>query len=674
MLTIDEIYNLQRHIKQCFDQREYSEIEAAFAPLSNHDLHYALNVKFIFNNQVDGYGLLMQTLQEWIKECPQSYLPYLYMASYWQIIADTERGIQSMDIITELQHMRFSIASDQLHFWCLKTIELNPKCVAAYNILLEAAGRYGTPYWFDISRTDSVDYSCEDYNEVALDYLNSHHGYIPPTGTITLKLSPPTSEEENFFPLYWLRKIIELEPQHLPSRKLIIVFLGPNWYGDKKKSKINEFLKSDYCSALSKQQMKYFLEDIKSGHAILHIIGSPRSYLAKIKKDNNRIQKIINSASELSHEEAILKIFFFIDHYNSILDAISHEDKRMEKILAENIYQLLHRATTLDCSWVMFSRSNDTYLLLAKFMKDYQMEDTLGILNKLSAYTNLSNQTSPFEMLYAVFSTYFPIANVDKSQQRDEVIDRFLIKENNLDYDSFKSSVYLICKSGYAIPVRDALLDLANKHESIKALILLHELYNNNIPNLSTLMKISHDSNLAHRFLQPALDMKSKTAILIKSRNLEKDIELCSDGTRRTSLINERERLLKFNIELGDPTAQYDYACSLISSNDKNKIQDGLYIEAPKVLFQNQVRRDQLAYIAYLYAFCAYNGRGMDKNIYVMDFWINQAILLHVGHEYCQFLSIVRERSTGIIYNLRLKYGKKRVSPKMKTLIDTFTA
>ncbi|EMH4163837.1 DUF4034 domain-containing protein [Pluralibacter gergoviae] len=540
MLTIDEIYNLQRHIKKYLDQREYSEIEAAFTPLSNHDLHYALNVKFIFNNQVDGYGLLMQTLQEWIKECPQSYLPYIYMASYWQMIADTARGMQSMDIITKLQYMRFSIASDQLHFWCLKTIELNPKCVAAYNILLEAAGRYGVPYWFDISRTDSVDYSCEDYNEVALDYLNSHHGYIPPTGTITLNLSPPTSEEENFFPLYWLRKIIELEPQHLPSRKLIIVFLGPNWYGDKKKSKINEFLKSDYCSALSKQQMKYLLKDIKSGHVILHFIGSPRSYSAMMKKDNNRIQKLIKSISEFSHEEALLKILFFINYYNSILDTVSHEDKRIEKIQAENIYQLLHRATTLECSWVMFLGSNDIYQSLAKFMRYYQMEDTLGVLNKLSAYTNLSNQTSPFEMVYAVFSTYFPIDNVDKSQQRDEIIDRFLIKDNNFDYDTFKSSVYLICQSGYAIAVRDALLDLANKYESIKALVLLHELYNNNIPDLATLMEISHDSNLAHKLLQPALNVKSKTAILIKSRNLEKDIELCNDDTQRTSLINER--------------------------------------------------------------------------------------------------------------------------------------
>lgn len=669
MKSLLEINDLQQHVKRNLSQKNYHNLEQLFAPLAELDLHKVLQIQFLFNPQVEDVNEILQQLHAWKEEVPQSYYPYVFIAGFWYMTAANERGIQTMDRVTPAQYQRFSIANDQFFYWALKTLELNPKSVVIYNKLLEASGRFGIPDWLELPVNQPIEFTCAHYDDDARKYISSFDGYSLPEGLIKITLSTPTADEISFIPLYWLRHILITAPGHIESRKTIIRLLSPRWYGDEKYEKAYQFLESEYCSGLSVLQMK-ILHREKEYDRLTAYNTLPSVNLRKaLEKREIQFAELVND--HLSDEEDSLTRFEYIDFCYHILTTMPDDRKNSRDALVWSIYQSLHDIVKLASPWIIFYRATEVFNVLFSMMKIFEFEDKLNVFDDLSRQTKYRNLTSPIEVLYSALAANFPLSDMFLENQRESIEDYYISGEKNLDYGMFRLHIFILSKMGYAASIKSVIEKFSTEYRGINASILCYEIYHGNAPGLAKMFSVNTNIDKANMFLNIAIQRSSSQAMLIKSRDLETLIEGNDNPSEKAELTIERERLLKINIQSGDALSQYDYACSLIASSDEKQIRQGLFIEAPKVLLQAGVRIDQMAYIAYLYAFCAFNARGMDKNLFVMDFWIKQAMQWDADPNYWNFLQKVKEGvALRPLYNYYVKRSKGKISEEMKIIME----
>lgn len=669
MQTLVEIYDLQQQLKHRLSQKQYQDLEVLFAPLTGQDLQKTLNIQFIFNPEVDDTNVILSHLHSWQQATPDSYYPYVFLASFWHRIANNERGIQTMDSITPGQHLRFSIANDQLFYWALKALEFNAECIAACHLLLEASGRFGTPDWLELPVTQPLYFSCADYNQEASAYLSLFTAYSVPHSPICLTLPSPTVDEQRFIPFYWLRNILAIDPNHIESRKIIIRLLSPRWYGDEKYKSVDHFLAGHYCSGLSELQIN-ILEREKEFDRLTSYHTLPLTHYRKaLKKREKQFRSFL--AAPLTKQEDSLALFEYIHFSYHVLMTFPEKRKKSNDNRVKDIYQTLHHIVKLASPWILFYQAHDIFHQLISLMKLYEFEDSLNVFEDLARHTRYRNLTSSIEVLYSALAANVPLANILLSAERERIEHYYLLSEHNFDYYSFRMHIFILCAMGYAASIKSVLEKFAIEHRAINASILFYEIYNGNTPGLANMLMIKPDAEKAPPFLATAIQQGSSQAILIKSRDLEDVIERSSNPSEQSALAAEREKLLKFNIHRGDAVSQYDYACSLIASSEAQQIHQGLFIEAPKVLSEGRVRMDQMAYIAYLYAFCSFNARGMSKNLYLVDFWIHQAMTWAPDINYFNFLVKVKEGlAFRPMYRYYLKRDKEKVSEEMKKIMN----
>ncbi|MFZ4835220.1 DUF4034 domain-containing protein [Rouxiella sp. Mn2063] len=669
MQSLVEIYDLQQQVKHKLSQKKYQDIDVLFAPLQGQDLQNTLRIQFIFNPQIDDHNVILSQLHDWQQETPGSYYPYVFFASFWHTLAAKERGMQTMDYVTPSQRLRFGVASDQFFYWALKTLEFNPDCVAAYNMLLGASGNFGMPDWLELPITQPIHFSCTHYNEEAKTFLSSFPGYIVPQDSIGITLPPLSSEEHNFIPFYWLRNILVIDPEHIESRKITLKFLSPRWYGDEKYENVHQFLASDYCSGLSAQQIKILQREKEFDRLTAYNTLSPNNYRKELDRREKQFTDLITVP--LTNEDDSEALFEYIDFCYHILTNMPDSRQETNDNMVRNIYQALHHIVNLSSPWIIFYRAEEVFNLLIFMMKLYEFEDNHNVFEELATQTQYRNLTSPLEILYSALAASFSLANIHLTAQRESIEHYYISDERKLDYNIFRSHILVLCKMGYATSIKPVLERFATKYQAINALVLCYEIYHGDAPNLAQMLSIQPNTDKANSFLDIAVQQGASQAIFIKSRDLENLIESSSNPSEKSALTVEREKLLKLNIQLGDAVSQYDYACSLIASDVEQQIQQGLFVEAPKVLSEARVRLDQRAYIAYLYAFCAFNARGMSKNFFVMDFWINQAVVWDPDPDYINFLQKIKEGvALQPLYKYYLKRDKGKVSAEMAKIMN----
>ena len=473
----------------------------------------------------------------------------------------------------------------------------------------------------------------------------------------------------SFIPLYWLRHILITEPEHIESRKTIIRFLSPRWYGDEKYEKVAQFLTSNYCSGLSALQMKILQREKEYDQLTAYNTLPSTNFRKALGKSEKQFAELVND--HLNDQEDSLTRFEYIDFCYHILTTMPDDRQNSRDDLVRNIYQSLHDIVRLAAPWIIFYRAAEVYNVLFSMMKIYEFEDKLNVFDDLSRQTRYRNLTSPMEVLYSALAANFSLSDINLETQRETIENYYISAESNFDYGMFRLHIFILSKMGYAAAIKPVIEKFASEYRAVNASILCYEIYHGNTPGLAKMFSVTNNSDKANNFLDIAIQRKSSQAILIKSRDLETLIEGNDNPSEKAELAIERERLLKLNIQSGDALSQYDYACSLIASSDDKQIRQGLFIEAPKVLMQAQVRLDQLAYIAYLYAFCAFNARGMDKNLCVMDFWIKQAMQWDADPNYWNFLQKVKEGvALPPLYRYYVKRSKGKISEEMKSIME----
>ncbi len=669
MKSLIEIYDLQQQVKQNLNLENYQRIESLFAALQNQDLQQVLQIQFVFNPQLAGVDGILQQLHGWQRAIPQSFYPSVLMASFWHMIAATERGIQTMDRVSPAQHLRASAANDQFFYWALKALEFNPKSVTTYNALLEASGRLGMPDWLQLPLNQTINFSCLHYHQEAKEFITSFAGYEIPEGQINVVLSPPSAEEKGFTPLYWLNCILTIEPEHIASRKTLVRLLSPRWYGDENYENVTRFLASDYCANLSALQIKILQREKEYDQLTAYNTLPSLNFRKALEKRGKQFAERVNE--HITVEEDALTRFEYIDFCYHVLTYMPDLSSELKDSLVKNIYQSLHHIVKSSPSWILFYRANEIFNILFSMMKIYEFDDELKIFDDLSRQTQYRNLTSPAEVLYRALAANFPLSVVSPGAESEAIEQYYIAGERNVDYPQFRLHIFILSLMGYSAAIKPVLEKFSSQYHAVNASILCCEIYSGDTPNLAKMLSVTKDSEKANTFLDVAVQRESSHAILIKSRQLETLIEDSRDPSEKSSLALEREALLKRNIQSGDALSQYDYACSLIASSDEKQVQKGLFIEAPKVLIDARIRLDQLAYIAYLYAFCAFNGRGMDKNFFVMDFWINLALQWDADPGYLTFLQKVRE-GAGLrpLYNWYVKRSKAKVSAEMMNIME----
>jgi hypothetical protein len=670
MQSLVEIYDLQQQVKEKISQKKYQDIEALFAPLSRKDLQNVLQFPFIFNSQVEGLDSILSQLQEWQQETPHSYYPYVFFASFWFITAANQRGKQTIDRVTPAQRQNCSAANDQFFYWALKTLEFNPQCETAYTMLLEASGYFSMPEWLDFLVTKPIRYSCESYNEEAVKFISSFTTYSIPHGSININLPSPSEEEERFIPFYWLRRILAIAPDHMISRKVVIKLLSPRWYGGEKYEDIDYFLASDYCSGLSELDIKILQREKEYDQLTSYNTLPLLNYRKELKRRASNFIDLINSP--LTKDETSRTLLEYVYFCNHVLETDPKAKQSAKDDMVESVYQSLHHIVKLASPWFLFYQSEEIFNQLISFMKLYEFDDKSHVFDDIARQTQFRNLTSPIDVLYSTFAANFTLASISLFTQRESLERYYMLAEKNFDYYIFRLHIFMLCKMGYASSIKPVLERFAIENRATSASLLFYEIYHGNVPGMAGMLSIHPDENKEREFLDIAVKQGSTHAILIKSRDLESLIERSTKPSVKSELALERERLLKQNIQLGDAVSQYDYACSLISSSEEQQIIKGLFIEAPKVLAESRVRLDQLAYIAYLYAFCAFNGRGMRKNIFVMDFWMNMALAWYPDLEYQDFYTTAKH-AVGIkpFYNSALKKGRGKIPEEMKKIMNS---
>ncbi|WP_191091649.1 DUF4034 domain-containing protein [Affinibrenneria salicis] len=676
MLSFNDIFTTRAMLRGYLQQGNYAALSAFLdnarrqmkANRDAFDYLFFSSLGFLIDVRGTDSRHIAQQLVDWHDAQPDVGYPCQLLANHWLNIASEERGGYYAEYVCHNQWQRAYVSNELLFYWAAKAISLDKDCAPLYLHLLMASGHFYQPAWF-LNQREPIVFTLSSYSDEAVRFVRQQGGWPTHPQPFITGLPPASDDEEDFPPRYWLERVLECDAQNLSARKQLIYYLYPRWYGDDKHKDIDNFIASDYCRALSPQQRNVLLRE-KEYDSVNNPGNWPASNKSRaVLKLDEDFRKLLSL--DMSTWDRIDGYLYYAGMCNAYLLDAEKQFYKLSSHFARRIYDSLTLILASGENWQIFNYSDLILTWLSEILAypEYGVDDSQHLLQRCLEMTQGQGDGATERALCA-FAGFSPALGLRLPLPAETYLERLVATGERIDSAMLETILPRLIGLGSAGDARRFLQALAGR-DVMNAALLLNDIYGGRQPSLAAKLEIAPAADRADQYLQQACRQHSAAALFLKSRVLEDRMDAAADSAEKSALQAARCELLRKAIAAGHPVAQYDYACALVWSDDERQITQALRHECAAVLLEGRVSWEQLAYMAYVYAFAALNARGMEKNYYLAHLWIEFAQKWDTDKAYTDF-QLCMKQSFGFdfVFKRRAKKDQQRVPEWMSGLIE----
>lgn len=673
--SLDELYELQHHLHCLLKEKNYRALsrffhsvrQAQYTQLPAGRLALISSLAFLFpQNQLARDDVHAQLLA-WHFACPEDATPCLLLAESWFAIASETLRTGASVAPGGQPVPRVVVANTAGFSWAVQAIASGSYCPAVFMLLMNAAGYLGTPagakngLW-------PVTFPAHQFGEDALAFARQYGALPLDKGPVSLSLRLPTYSETRFPALYWFNRTMECDPANIAAREQWVRLLSPLHYGDARYQAVNHFLSSEHCQNLAlpvrNQLWRAKIYDKINNPVLWPLPG--KTY--RIRRLDARFRQLLSLPL---HPEAqasgYLAYARFCEHF--LLNQYGRE-WRLTSWFTGQIYQCVAALAAIDAPAFWLTHSDHVFSLLALVLGNATapQPDRQQVLAKLVALTRARGSSVLDALLALLAATPEGIGGLKQALSASQL----LALQARIQHAN-AAALWQACNNLAALGYGKALgriLLLAAQQGGRQAALFLADAQSGANPRALSAMAMQENELQAQHVFTKAGDQGDAHAWFLHSRLLERQLLRESRPREVTRLAEARETLLYQSQQAGHALARYDLACTLALSDFPEKVQQGLEKLCPAILLSGNISGDYRAYIAYLFAFCALHGRGMAKNLWLVDFWIQRAWLWSLSPRYLQFRDdVVSRYPLYVLYRRRVKKHQLSVPEWQKRLI-----
>ncbi|WP_226568591.1 DUF4034 domain-containing protein [Mangrovibacter yixingensis] len=665
--SLDELYELQYHLHGLLKEKKYQALSLIFNSIrqAKHSclpagrLALICSLDFLFPQYMPAREPVHAQLLAWHFACPEDATPCLLLAESWFAIAHETRLTGATATPGGQPVPRVVIANAAGFAWAIQAIASGSYCAKVFMLLMNAAGYLGTPGGAKNGLWPVV-FSVHQFCDDALAFARQFGALPLDKGPVSLALRLPTYSETRFPALYWFNRTLEYDPTNIAVREQWVQLLSPLYYGDSRYQAVNHFLSSEHCQSLGlperNQLWRMKIYD-KINNPVLWPLPGKTYRIRRLDAHFRRLLALpLHPEAQACGYQAYAR---FCQHF-----LLNRQGRswRLTPWFAGQIVQCVTALVKIDapCFWLM--HSDQVFSLLALLLENKLAPEAeiKQVLVSVVALTR-ARGSSVFDALLTLLSaTQRGVAGLKQALPASQ-----LLTLQSRIQQAAAGQLWQACNNlvalGYGQALGGVLLQAAQQGGRQAALFLADVQSGANPQALSAMALPENLLQAQYVFIQ-AGEQGDAHARFLHSRLLERLIGRTSKPSEITRLVLAREKLLYQSQHAGHALARYDYACALALSDSPEKVQQGLEQHCPAILLSGNISGDYRAYIAYLFAFCALHGRGMAKNLWLVDFWIQRAWLWSLSPRYLQFRDdVVSRYPLYMLYRRRVKMHQKSV-------------
>lgn len=619
--SLDEIYTFQAQLRACLRQGAWSEINHALASARQR---MAINPKarafaylctpgFLFPPGLLSNSEIHRILLRWHAACPTEPWPCLLLAENGLAIAENAPDDPA----------NIEVGSALFFWWAAKAIARDGGCLSIYLRLLSYSGVFREPMGLRQGAVP-LHFWRASLSPAAQAALVALGGAPDDNETVLTHLPPANQQEQTFPPGYWFNRALACAPDSLAARETWLGILMRYHRGEARQQAIDDFISGGLCQALTARE-RNVLVYAKHAERLYNPAFWPRSDQTQALMDwDNHFYSLLSL--DLPPRERIMACIAWANVCERFLFDEQGACYRLSTHFARRIYDCMDTVLACDDVWLLFSLSSIIFHHLSRVLAYdlFRLRDTKGLLPRYIALNKARGDGIQIAMV-GVIAAQVPFAGLSLPGEGAERMAHLLRLATPDNIAVFRSAGTNLLLLGYGVQVKQLLCTLAERGGHSAALLLGEWLTEHHWTAEKT-MGLGIPSRQVEIWLQAASDDGVTEATFLLSRLLEKRLAQEHNISRRSALTARREALLKQAIAGGHAMAQYDYACALALSDEPDKIKEGLEIVCAAVLISGRIADEYRGYIAWIYAFSACHGRGMEKNLVLVDYWSRRAI------------------------------------------------
>ncbi|MCF9035028.1 hypothetical protein [Acinetobacter nectaris] len=621
------------------------------------------NFDILFSNFDLDQESYLQLLNTWVM-ADEGFLICILLGDYW-----AEAAIQydyNNSDFSEIRKLFVGVST----YWYLKALEHN---IFAPDIYISLMDLYEKTLEVCDLRKIYKDYAFNvgEYSNQALNIFYQQLGELPSRVPLRLALREPVDEEYNQPSLYWFNLSIERQVSVMAFSRYYSNLLH-KYNGNYRE--VDLFLYQDICqkqSHLLLQQI-YYLRYI---HEFKQIFSSSEGlYLEKIKNAQELIGYF--NTLVLSKRQMVDCYVQQILFYQAYLDSECIETSEKAQI-KHKIYQLA-QSIVLDYapefqSEVSLHHAFLKQLILLFSDKTLPFIDDAHLRGKVLSLICIWQYNITF-MTLSLALLDVPDWGVDQDLQIS--FEKIWQKRTHHQFNTQLEEAwqYLLLGGEYDALIKQ-LIQFANAGHTPSMMHLFSfysgKLFHFNVPQY---IDLKH----AQDWLEKALLCKDTNALMIQGqRLLEKSLDEVLNEEMRILFAEEAFKYLEEVVHhnLVQAEVSYGHAKFILQNEHEKTLLLQFYF--PKLLEKYKFNKAILAQIAYIYAYAAYYGLGIERNLYLACYWGNNAVSLDPMNERYQILYANLIQPTGwfmkkIQYKKRIKVSRGNLPLWMKQTIPIF--
>lgn len=673
--SLDELYELQHHLHCLLKEKDYRALsrifdsvrQAQYTDLPAGGRGLISSLAFLFPQHQLARDNVHAELLAWHFACPEDATPCLLLAESWFAIASETLRTGVSVAPGEQPVPRVVIANTAGFSWAVQAIASGGYCPEVFMLLMNATGYLGMPggvrngLW-------PVTFPAHQFDEDTLAFARQFGALPLNKGSVSLALRLPTYSETRFPALYWFNRTLECDPANIVVREQWVRLLSPLHYGDTHYQAVKRFLSSEHCQSLSLQdrnQLRRIEVYDKINNPVLWPLPG-KTY--RIRRLDARFRQLLSlSLHPEAQASGYLAYARFCEHF--LLNRYGRK-WRLTSWFAGQIYQCVAALVVIDAPafWLTYSSQVFSLLALALGNENAPQADRQQVLSSLVALTRARGSSVLDALLALLAATPDGVSGLKQALSASQL--RAL--QDRIQHAA-AAEFWQACNNLAALGYGKALgkiLMRAAQQGGRQAALFLADVQSGANPRTLSAMALPENELQAQRVFVQAGDQGDAHAWFLHSRLLERQLMRGSPPGEVIRLAEAREQLLYQSQQAGHALAHYDLACTLVLSDFSEKVQHGLEQLCPAILLSGGISGDYRAYIAYLFAYCALHGRGMAKNLWLVDFWIQRAWLWSLSPRYLQFRDdVVSRYPLYMLYRRQVKKHQASVPEWQKRLI-----
>lgn len=627
---------LRQQTAQWFSESRFAYLEKFFDDLypkwrNAHDkdalLHEELLTSFLkiepFVAHLDGNAQrASQLLQQWEAQRPCYYSAYL-QACFWETLAVQARGEDWANTVSEQGWQRAEIAKDNAFYWYLTACERRSDCPLPYSAMMRLSGFLSQPKWL---WQDTFPQAESLYSADAIEAVHQFDSNAPQMRYAPAHLPEPNEAEQEYALRYWLNRVLERDAYHLSALKNYVYYLYPRWYGDDEYQAIDNFLAEPVCQQLPKSYYNALIFEKYMDKLGCNLPDfNDHDTIAQYQSDFEYLNTL--ELPPYTHYLLQLSYMQFCDRYLRDEDDNVHPfaEAYTHKImaLAETVL-LKHRHFLLDDG--RNNQDNFVGMVCWQFVRPEPMvRDDTQLCHRI--ITLLYPYQSPFIQTLAGGASMAQAWGFSQHEFEPDwakIVER---DDPDADYDAINAIRYL-----FHAQLNDVAYQLLQKFDELEhgqASYRLYQLHNGQHYGNHDHFAEYREPKRADEFLHKAVERHYPDAL--EQFGVSESERLCDQTVRATPEVNRALAVLEEAVFLHRRVPVYSaYIRLRYETESPERILELLERAVPFLMYQarGNFEPSDWAWIAHIYALACGNGSYGQDNLFMAQFWAEQARVL----------------------------------------------